>query len=137
MYQSPKITSYTGPQLMDLIGPVETNYCEISNANVAPPFFLQGKDDVTISFDFAECPDFDTVSLRLINAAGQTLTSDTFVLADGTVSGSVWTLDYDFGFAPDPGTYQVEIIATDSNNCSSTPQFVSFVVLGVNGGNNG
>ena len=132
-YQSPRVTRYSRDQLIEFMGPAETNYCDLNSATATPPTFLVGKSDITLTLNGAvvTCPTVNQINVSLINSQGVRLTNDTLDPAtDARVSGFNLVIDsYDFGLVPDPDDYTVEIIITDSSNCSSAPVFASFTVL--------
>ena len=130
MYIAPRITTYRREDLQELMGPVETQYCGVTDVDATPDNILPPKTDITLSFNFGSCADFETAEVTLIDSMNQRLIVRTFSPSDGMISGTIWTLgSFDFGFLLDPGDYMIEVILTDSNGCSSDPQFTSFTVL--------
>ena len=136
MYTKPMISTYSGKSLRDLIGPVETQYCEceLNGVDVTPDIFLCcDQTDVTITLNgvVATCPDFSNVNIRLIDPTGTQLTNDDFSPADGMTSGSDWMLPvYDFsGIIPDPGMYTIRVTVTAEEGCSSRAVTDSFEIL--------
>ena len=138
MYRSPMIASYTGQELLDLMGPVETQYvveppeppsCDISNAFVNPEFYLPGKPFPDVCFDIGECEDFETVTFSLFDSSDRPRGSTMFSVSNGNQRGDEWCVNYNFGNL-DPGEYTIEIVATDSNGISSNPIEAEFTVIG-------
>lgn len=132
-YQAPRITRYSHDQLVEFMGPAETNYCELNSATASPETFLLGKSDITLTLNLAvvTCAEASQINLSLINSQGVRLTMDTLDAAtDARVSGLNLVIDsYDFGLVPDPGDYTVEVVLIDSSGCASTPVFASFTVM--------
>ena len=131
-YQAPRITRYSERELIDWMGPVETNYCDLSSATADPATFLVGKSDIRLILNGAvvSCPAASTIQLSLINDTGLRLTNDTLPASSAAVSGFNLVIEfYDFGLIPDEGAYTIEVILIDSSGCASAPVFASFNVL--------
>jgi len=130
MYTAPHMTTYRREDLQELMGPVETQYCEVTDVE-ATPVPKNPAMEITLSFNIGACTDFATANVSLINSMNQRLLNRAFIPADGMISsGTIWTLDsFDFGFFLISGDYMIEVILIDSNGCSSDPQFTSFTVL--------
>lgn len=130
MYCSPAVTRYSREELQELMGPVETQYCDVTAVTASPDQIIQSKTDITLSFDIDPCETFATVDVALINENNIQLITDTYSRGQGMESGTIWTLPvFDFGITLDPGDYVIEVILTDATGETSQPGYASFTVL--------
>ena len=129
MYIAPRMTTYRREDLQELMGPVETQYCEVTDVDAMPDSFLVGKMDITLVLNFDPCEAFETANVTLIDSMNVRIPYQ-FNRADGTISGTIWTLpSFEFGFPIQSGDYMIEVVLIDANGSSSEPQFTSFTVL--------
>ena len=130
MYVPPAVTRYSRDDLHELMGPVETQYCDIGSVIATPDEIIQTKTDITLSIDIGACAEFASVDVELIDSGNVTLVSDTFLRAEGRESAGIWTLPvFDFGITLDPGDYVIEVMLTDASGEMSQPGYASFTVL--------
>lgn len=124
MYTHPRATKYTSGELIDLLGPVETQYCGLNSITATPDVLIHGKRDPTVSLNgvVVTCPAFSDIQVRLLDSNSVVLDTESFVPSDGQTQSINWETIYDFSnIILDPGDYTIEVTVTDSNNCSSDP----------------
>ena len=132
MYTSPEIITYSDKELLDFMGPVETQYCtcELVGVDAQPDSFLVGKSDIPLSANVSACPNFQTVQVSLIDPNGVRLSNDTFNRSQGVLMGGTWVLDpYVFPIVPSAGDYMIEVTLIEAPGCSSRSAFTSFTVM--------
>ena len=132
MYRSPEIITYSDQELLDFMGPVETQYCtcELVGVDAQPDSFLVGKSDITLSANVSACPNFQTVTVSLIDPNGVRLSNDSFNRNQGMIMGGSWVLDpYTFPIVPSAGDYMIEVRLIEAPGCQSRTAVTSFSVM--------
>ncbi len=128
-YVKPAMVSYDRSEIMEMIGPVKTQYvpppppppivCTCANVQAAPNAFLQGKvfdaqNPLRVTLD-TPCPAFQRVRIA-IPGSSPYLQFD-FNRSDGSFSGSEWSVNIvGFQFLGARGVYPVLITLFDAQN---------------------
>lgn len=114
-YRKPSVVHYGREEIMDLIGPVVTQYpCECSSQVQPNPIPGKQFNQLQISFSTTgDCPEFERV---IVTVPG----SDPFIFFDfprasGTEIGDTWSITVpNFQYLGNAGTYDFEINLTDA-----------------------
>lgn len=117
-YIKPNMVTYDRAEIMELIGPVKTQYCgACSEVQAAPSSFLQGKvfdagDPFTVSVNTGNCPQFQTVEITIPGSSPFIFYQ--FNRGQGSESGGSWSVDLDgFQFLGERGDYALEVTLID------------------------
>lgn len=127
-YRKPTIVSYDQEEIMDLIGPVKTQYCvSCSDVTASPATFLQGKvfdetDPFEVSVNTSGCTTFQQVEISVPGSAPFVFYQ--FNRADGSLTGDEWAVELDdFQFLDDRGTYPLVVtLIDDQGNATASCQ---------------
>lgn len=126
-YRKPSVVSYDRAEIMEMMGPLKTQYgppppppplptCDsCSGVQVAPGSILQFKEeDLSIEVDTGGCTEFQTVEVEIPGSSPFVFYS--FDRGNGTLSGTTWSTMIDaFQFTGDRGTYDVVVTLVDGN----------------------
>jgi len=114
MYVKPEVTRYSGAELLDLMGPVETAYtCELR----AEPTSIECDTPETTTYivDISDLPDFTEVVFSYTYLSGADPFSDTIQESKGTVVDSTWRYEEGASCSVDYPGYTIEFKLKDDD----------------------
>ena len=88
MHERPRITRYTAAEILELLGPVETQYCTDCDINVQ---VADTADQMVVNVNAGACPEFDEVMLEFADPEGP-LNPLTFTSDQGSRDGDTWSV---------------------------------------------
>ncbi len=126
-YAKPTMITYHREEIMDLIGPVKTQYCaSCSDVTASPSSFVQGKtfhagDPFQVSVNTGGCTAFQQVEISISGTSPFIFFQ--FDRSDGSESGNIWSIDIiDFQVLDDRGDYPVVVTLLDGQGGSASCQ---------------
>ena len=125
MHVRPEIVSYSGSELLDLMGPVETQYCDVQ-VQPDPVQFLEPAD---LAVDFSQVPGFDAVRFEITDEGGRVEEERTVPRSEGQEMGTLWILQDVFDTDNDEGVYSVIVWLVDEG-VRTEPCSTSFRLVG-------
>ncbi len=129
-YTKPTVTCYSRADIMEMLGPVKTQYVDsqclsCSDARMTPNAILQAKvERVTFSVNTELCPAFRRVRVSIPGSSPFVFYE--FDRSDGSASGTRWSVAVDdFQFLGERGNYDVVVTLFDAQgnagrSCSTT-----------------
>jgi hypothetical protein len=118
MYVKPEVTRYSGTELLDLMGPVETAYtCELR----AEPTTIEcdSSDTATYIVDISDMPDFTKVVFSYTYLSGADPFSDTIPRSEGTMVDSTWRYEEGASCNVDYPGYTIEFTLKDDDGVTT------------------
>ena len=125
-YQKPNAVIYNKEDVLELMGPVKTQYLpqdeaclSCNNVSLSPSAVLQGKvvEQMGVSVGTLNCPDFAKVQITVPG-------SSPFIYyeldrSEGSESPSGWSAPLEgFQFLGERGSYQVEVVLMNADSSS-------------------
>ena len=120
MHEQPKVLRYSGEELVDLLGPVETQYCD---AQLQPSSVPQG-ETATVIIDFRAVPNFDTVFFEVPG----TPEGGSVPRSAGEEKGTEWSFSGLVDPSADTGNYTLFVSLAEGRKVYE-PCSVSFSVV--------
>ena len=120
MHARPEIITYSGEQLADLVGPVETQYCDVQ----VQPSRVYELDQVALIVDISDMPGFDEV---LVEGIGVNSGGSPLPRSAGEIRGDQWIVNDAFDTDVSPGVYNIAVRLVDGDKISE-PCFTSLTV---------
>ena len=110
MHDRPIVVTYGNRELADLLGPVETQYCDVSFVPQGP---LPSNQETALVVDYSGTPGFDLVEIKLTEPDGEIHRWEESPGGGGfnDEEKMVWGYEDFFGqegFAP-PGVWRIEV----------------------------
>jgi hypothetical protein len=135
MHEPASVRRYTCADLIDMLGPAETQYCE---ATIQPSRVFEGQS-ATLVVDFSGMPNFDTVLYEvegdLMPTATATLDNGNGIPQGGSIprsageeKGSLWSVSEFVPEGADYGTWQIEVRLAEGKMVGD-PCFASITIL--------
>ena len=125
-YKKPGIVEYSREEILEMLGPVKTQYVEpeclsCSEAQMRPSAILQGKVlRVSFSVRTTACPRYQRI--RVSVPGSSPFIYYEFNKSDGVVSGDRWSVNVDdFQYLGERGNYDVLITLIDSQGNQGSP----------------
>jgi hypothetical protein len=117
VYEKPEVTQYSGAELIDLMGPVETAYCEVK----APESVVC--EGASLAVDFSDIPDFTEGLWTFREPSGQ-LVEVRYDRESGScgISNSTWTCKFAYN-CNDTGEYKVTVKLIDGDTATCSDKF--------------
>jgi len=129
VYVKPGMVSYNRAEILEMIGPVKTQYVPppppppieciaCSDAQASPNSFLQGKsfsvqNPFTVSVNTGQCQNFTSVEISMTGSSPYVFY--TFPRAAGSQSGDRWSIDLtDFQYLGPRGEYTLVVTLRDA-----------------------
>jgi hypothetical protein len=127
-YVKPAMVSYSRSEIMEMIGPVKTQYMNIDCPGVqaSPDTFLQGKvfsgaNSFTVSINTGATPLFQEVEISVPGSSPFIFYQ--FSRGDGSQLGSTWSVDLEnFQFLGDRGEHTLLVTLRDDQGNTGTCQ---------------
>lgn len=135
-YRKPAMVTYTQDDIVELMGPVKTQYvpeppppppCVSCALDIAPEEFIQVKPNQTmeLTVDTQGCPAFQEVRVEIPGEP-----EAVFTRADGVLNGNDWIVAIsDLQFLVPPGDYSVIVTLIDGAGNQSSTCEASFTIV--------
>lgn len=135
-YQKPSVVTYSREDILELMGPVKTQYTpadeaclSCNNVSLTPSSVLQGKlvEEMDVSVGTLNCPDFTKVQITVPDSAPFIYYS--IDRSEGSENASGWSGTLDgFQFSGDRGSYQVEVVLMNADGTAGEPCYTTIEV---------